>query len=193
MGLFDTIIVNPPFACSTCGTELEIQTKHFDPALLTYRVGSVLSGSPVLSGILPETLFCPECHRAGRDYDRQIFLVVWHTILAGVERTEADAESRLVSVDRADLIGWLDEAQRSGREARARFWSLYRDVQMWHEHLQRDSTEDEATADEGSARSASSWLARIHRLSDEIMDAEDPLAEILRQHKETSPEHEGMF
>ena len=189
MGLFDTIIVDPPLTCSRCGSELEIQTKHFDSIMLTYRIGSVLSGSPVLSGILPETVFCSECHRAGREHDDQIFLVVRHSILAGVERSEADAESRLTSIDRVDLIEWLDQAQRAEREARGRFWGLYRDVQMWHEHLQRDASEDQATAERTTSRA----LSGLFRLPDEVLEADDPLAEILRRHKESSPEHEGMF
>ncbi|TVR51774.1 MAG: hypothetical protein EA426_19710 [Spirochaetaceae bacterium] len=187
MGLFDTIIVDPPLTCSRCGVELEIQTKHFDPAQMTYRVGSRISGSPVLSGILAESVFCLDCRRAGREQpDDAIFLVIWHSILAGVERTEPDAESRLASIDRLDLIEWLDEAQRAERDSKRCFWDLYRDVEMWHEHLHREDSEDQSPS---AARS----FARIFRLPDEVLAAEDPLDEILKRHKETSPERDGLF
>ena len=191
MGLFDTILLDPPLACSRCGAELEIQTKHFDPMMVTYRVGSLLHASPVLSGILQETAFCDRCHRADRERTDPIFLVIWHSILAGVELSEADAESRLAAIDRLDLIEWLDQAQRAERDWRSRFRALYRDVSMWHEHLHSDPSEDDAGGDE--QRSAARALAMFHRLPAEILDTDDPLAAILEHHRETSPEYDGML
>ncbi|MFW5717891.1 MAG: hypothetical protein ACOC37_00595 [Spirochaetota bacterium] len=193
MGLFDTILVDPPLTCSRCGAELELQTRLFDPAMITYRVGSLLTGSPVVTGILEEAAFCHDCYRAERETTDPIFLVVWHHILAGVERTEAAAESRLASIDRIDLIDWLDHAQRAEREWRRRFRGLYRDVRMWHEHLQREASKDEEEEEHGETRAAARVLARFHRLPDEIVAAGDPLAEILARNEESSPEHDGMF
>ena len=93
----------------------------FDPAMATYRAGSIVSGSSVLSGILQEHAYCRSCLEANREHEVPVFLVVWHSILAGVERSEEAAEARLQAVDRADLIGWIDEAQRNERDWRRRF------------------------------------------------------------------------
>ncbi len=45
MGVFDTVIVDPPLLCERCGATIEIQTKQFDPGMATYRIGSIISGS----------------------------------------------------------------------------------------------------------------------------------------------------
>jgi hypothetical protein len=189
MGLFDTVILDPPLVCSRCSSALVLQTKHFDPLMMTYRIGSIVSDSPVVTGILEDLTFCDRCRREGRESTEPIYLVVWHHILAGVERSEADAESLLASIDRLHLIGWLDQAQQAEREWRQRFRRLYRDVRMWHEHLERD-----ASADEGEeAHPAARGLAGFNRLPEEILNADDPLAQILADHKEGSPEEDGMF
>ena len=192
MGLFDTILLDPPLSCSRCGEPLELQTKQFDSMMLTYRVGAIVSGSPVVSGILEDLGFCHACRRENRESTDPVYLVVWHHILAGVERTEADAEARLAAVDRLDLIEWLDEAQRAERDWRQRFRRLYADVRMWHEHLQRDDSED-AIDDHDRARAAARALANFHRLPDEILNAEDPLAALLAGHEEHSPEEDAFF
>jgi hypothetical protein len=188
MGLFDTILLDPPLACSRCGAPLELQTKQFDSMMLTYRIGAIVRGSPVVSGILEDLGFCHECRRENREATDPVYLVVWHHILAGVERTESDAEARLVAVDRLDLIEWLDEAQRAAGEWRQRFRRLYADVRMWHEHLQRDDSEDH-----DRSRAAARALASFHRPPDEILNADDPLAELLTKHENNSPEEDAFF
>lgn len=185
MGMFDTIILDPPLACSRCGSALVLQTKHFDPAMMTYRVGSIASSSPIVIGILEDLAFCDRCHREDRESTDPIYLVIWHHILAGVERSEADAESRLASIDRLDLIEWLDQAQRAEREWRRRFRRLYRDVRLWHEYLEREASAEESEAVRG--------FAGFNRLPEEIINAEDPLSELLAVHADRSPEEDGMF
>ena len=190
MGLFDTILLDPPITCPTCDRRLELQTKHFEPAMITYRIGSIITGSPVLSGILTEDLFCYDCYKAERDHRVDVWLVVWHSILAGVERSEQAAEARLASVDRLDLIRWLDEAQRAERTWRSRFRGFYRDVSRWHEHLEHPEMDDEGEEPEQSRRRA---LRALFGVPKEILEAPDPLATILAEHNETSEESDGMF
>lgn len=191
MGFSDTILLDPAITCPNCGRTLELQTRHFEPAMLSYRIGSVISGSPVLSGILTENLFCHDCHKAERGHRVDVWLVVWHSILAGVERSEQAAEARLASVDRLDLVRWLDEAQRAERTWRSRFRSLHGDVSKWHEHLEHPEPDDnEGDESERSRRRAFRALLSLPK---EILDAPDPLAEILAKHKDTSKESDGMF
>lgn len=197
MGLFDTVIVDPPFLCDRCGATLEIQTKEFDPGMSTYRIGSIISSSPVIAGVVKDSLFCSACHSAGRTASDPLYFVIWHHILAGVERTEEAAVARLASVDRLDLIAWLDQAQRGEREWRQRFRRFYRDVELWHEHLEHENAQLAAASAPGETDGDSEAPARapfrFFQLSDEILNSPDPLAEILSQHKEHSPETDGMF
>lgn len=73
-----------------------------------------------------------------------------------------------------------------------RFRRLYADVRMWHEHLQRDDPED-ADVEHDPSRAAARALARLHRLPDEIRNADDPLAALLARHEEHSPEEDAFF
>ncbi len=90
MGLFDTILLVPPLTCPRCGSATELQTKLFDPTMMTYR--------------------------AGHEALTPVYLIVWHSILAGVALSEEDAHARLSAVDRVDLITWLDDAQRAEQD-----------------------------------------------------------------------------
>jgi Zn finger protein HypA/HybF involved in hydrogenase expression len=68
MGMFDTIQFAKPMKCPVCGEGCaSTQTKEFARALAVYRVGSMLSGSAVHSGIIKETAWCEVCRKAKRD------------------------------------------------------------------------------------------------------------------------------
>ena len=129
MGLFDTIHCQPPLRCPECGAEKrELQTKEFGEFMAHFRIGSVLRGSPVLTGIIKESLWCEACYKAGRPSQSPVYLVIWHSVLAGVEQDPAQAETRLRAVDRLDLIGWLDDAQREADRWRRRPEGVSRDA-----------------------------------------------------------------
>jgi len=181
MGMFDTIHVKKPLVCPDCGTEIfSLQTKHFDNCLAELTIGSVLSGSPVWIGILKETIWCDVCRKAGRQVaESPVYLVIWHSLLAGVEQDLAKAEARLASVDRLDLIGWLDEAQREAERWSRNYHKLFSDVSSWHEHLTRPP-EPEPTGTEAERMRA---FRRLFSLPEEILTAPDPLAAILEANK----------
>ena len=137
MGMFDTIYLKNPIACKTCGADiLDFQTKEFDNCLNHYRIGSVLSGSRVLSGVIKDEAYCRACSDAKRDAWTDVYLVVWHTILAGVETEECKAEARLNSVDRLDLVQWIEEAQRKEEQWQRRFFDLHHELRSWHEYVE---------------------------------------------------------
>ena len=186
MGMFDTIHVKTPLICPTCRAEIRsLQTKEFGSVMTHLKIGSVLRDSPVLSGIVKETLWCDACHSAKREQTNPpVYLIIWHTILAGVEQDLTQAEARLAAVDRLDLIAWLDEAQRESARWRRHYHSLYDDVSRWHEHLAR------AAAPEPSGENAERVRAfrRLFGVPEEILTAPDPLAAILERNKHADEE-----
>ena len=186
--MFDTIHVKVPLICTVCGAEVRsLQTKEFDCIMAHYKIGSVLSGSAVLTGIIKEMLWCDACHKAGQpSFDSPVYIVIWHSLLAGVEQDLAKAEARLAAVDRLDLIGWLDEAQREAARWRRHYHDLHHDVQRWHEHLARAAApEPEATGATAEPRRA---LRRFFDLPEEILTAPDPLAAILAANQHADDE-----
>jgi hypothetical protein len=182
MGMFDTIHLKKPLICPDCGTEeISIQTKHFDSCMADFKIGSVLSGSPIVIGIINETLWCNACHQAGKQpAESPVYLVVWHSLLAGVEQDLAKAEARLAAVDRLDLIAWLDEAQRDAARWARNYHKLFSDVSRCHEHLTR-RTKPELTGPEAERHRD---FRRFFSLPDEILSAPDPLAAILAANKQ---------
>jgi len=148
-----------------------------------YTIGSIVSAAPVLTGILKETLWCSVCHKAEKPAESPVFWVIWHSILAAVEQDAGRAEARLAAIDRLDLIGWLDQAQREARNWRQRYFGLLRDVEKWRDHLAEKAAsaggEDDAST-EGKRRTA---LRRLWGLSEEILAAPDPLAAIIERNQ----------
>ena len=188
MGMFDTIHVKTPLLCPTCGAEiLSLQTKELSDSMAHFKIGSVLKDSPVLTGIVKETLWCSACHEAKREQTNPVVhLVIWHSILAGVEQDLAKAEARLAAVDRLDLIAWLDEAQRDAARWRRHYHDLHHDVQRWHEHLAR-ANEPEPEAHDANAERRRA-LRRFFDLPEEILTAPDPLAAILARNQHADEE-----
>jgi len=182
MGLFDTIHLQEPLVCPHCGAkESSLQTHELGDSMATYRVGSVLRMTPVLTGIVKESLWCSSCHKAGREKaSSPVYLVIWNSILAGVTQDLAQAETRLASVDRLDLIAWLDEAQRDSARWRRSYWDLFSDVEQWHRH----QTEPEPDPENGEKRPT--LLSHFLSLPDEILNAPDPLAAILEKSQESA-------
>ena len=188
MGMFDTIHVKPPLICPTCAAEiLSLQTKELSDSMAHFKIGSVLRDSPVLTGIVQETLWCSACHDAQREQTNPpVYLVIWHSILAAVEQDPAQAEARLATVDRLDLIAWLDEAQRETARWHRHYHDLHHDVQRWHEHLARmASPEPEPTGELAEKRRA---FRRFFDLPEEVLTAPDPLTAILAKNKHTDEE-----
>lgn len=185
MGMFDTIHLKTPLLCPGCGAEQRsLQTKQLSDTMSCFKTGSVLAASPVLTGIVQEHLWCSACHQAGKAAESPVYLVIWHSVLAGVVQDLALAEARLAAVDRLDLIGWLDEAQREAERWRRRYHGLHHDVQRWSEHLARKAGPEPAGEDAEGRRS----FCRLFDLPDEILNAPDPLAAILAANRHADEE-----
>ncbi len=193
--MFDTIHVKTPLICSVCGAEVRsFQTKEFDCTMAHLKIGSVLSGSAVMTGIVKDSLWCEACYTARRESAEKVdtppeppvYLVIWHSLLAGVEQDLAKAEGRLAAVDRLDLISWLDEAQREAARWRRHYHDLHHDVQRWHEHLARAAAPEQEVADENAERRRA--FQRLFDLPPEILTAPDPLAAILARNQHADEE-----
>lgn len=180
MGMFDTIHLNSPLVCPVCGEQKHsYQTHAFDDVMADYRIGSLVRGG-VLTGIVQERFWCSKCHKAGKDSESPVYLVIWNSILAGVEQDLARAETRLAAVDRLDLIGWLDEAQRNETHWKRRFYRFFNDISRWSEHLDREKNPEpvpEGETPEQTQRRKS--FARLWGPPEEILSAPDPLAAII--------------
>jgi predicted transcriptional regulator len=94
--------------------------------------------------------------------------------LVGVYSNPAEAETRLREVDRADLIAWLDEAQRKTRHWKRRYETLFAEVNELRERQKETAEESEQS---------SRLRSLIHRLPDELVNGPDPLGEILENNR----------
>ena len=191
MGMFDTIYLDKAIACKTCGADiLDFQTKEFDNCLNHYRIGSVLAGSRVLLGVIKDEAYCQACSDAKRHAWTDVYLVVWHTILAGVETEESKAQTRLASVDRLDLVQWIAEAQKKEEQWQRKFFSLHHELRRWHEYVEDQKKPQEPESDDNKLGRT---LRSIWKPSEEITTAADPIGKILELHAPNKNEEEPGF
>jgi len=191
MGMFDTIYLDKAIACKTCGADiLDFQTKEFDNCLNHYRIGSVLAGSRVLLGVIKDEAYCQACSDAKRHAWTDVYLVVWHTILAGVETEESKAQTRLASVDRLDLVQWIAEAQKKEEQWQRRFFALHNELRRWHEYVEEQKKPQEP---ESKSNKRLRVLRSIWSPSEEIKTAADPIGKILELHAPKKSEEEPGF
>ncbi len=96
MGLFDTVHLSEPLELPGCEEPvIEIQTKHFGSVMAHYTVGSILSQSPVLIGVLEETVWWKGETEGEEGTLVPVYFAIWHRILAGVYLDTKEAEERL--------------------------------------------------------------------------------------------------
>jgi hypothetical protein len=184
MGLFDTIFFEEPKICSSCGAKIDsVQTKAFDPALLEYRVGDVVSGSPLLSGVIREDLFCNGCNTM----TQAVYLAIWHTLLVGVYDTEEEAEARITKVDRAELLDYIARHQKQSWTWHNRFSRLFGDLRNLYDYQHELEEEGEIAANTETVGKIRNL--RFFRIK-EILDTKDPLAALIEAHRPENPEDE---
>ena len=177
MGLFDTVFFAPPRKCRNCGNEIDqVQTKAFEPCLQEYQVGDVISGAPMLSGVIREELYCPACNTN----PQEVFFSIWHTLLVGVYDDPQAAEQRIQGVDRAELLDYLARHQRQALTWHDRFSRLYGELQNLHDYQQF------TTNGTGTIAKDSPQFFRIR----DYVASTDPLGELIRTNKPVNPEDE---
>jgi len=185
---------DPPLVCPWCGnTHESMQTKIFDSSMSTYRPGMIVPGSPVHSGILKDYTWC--CPTEEDEHGRlDVWIVVWHGVLAGYTLDTETAESRLSTIDRLDLLDWLDRMQKKALEWKNRYLALYRDLSDLVEY--RDLLEEEKSLPQEDREDKASRFRRslvLIRLPAEIRDDPDPLRRILERNDQKSTPDRGFF
>lgn len=177
MGLFDTVIFSSPVRCPECGHEIDnVQTKLFGSTLQEYRVGDVVEACPVLSGVMRESLYCPQCHTQ----NQAIYFSVWHTLLVGTSLDKEEAEARITHIDRAELLDYLAAHQKRALQWHNRFARLYGELQTYHDFM---NTNPPLGAE------AASKDIRYFRIASYVQEA-DALAALIEGNKPTNPEDE---
>ncbi len=194
MGIFDTLILDPPLVCPRCGKVHEsMQTKLLDSSMSIYRTGMIVPGCPVHSGILKDYMWCcptEQDENGGLD----VWLIIWHGIFAGSALDAESAESRLASIDRLDLLHWLDRMQQDALEWKRRYHALHRDLSDWVEY--RDLPPDEKSPPDETSEDKTARFRRslfLIRLPEEIRDDPDPLRRILEKNDLESTPDKGLF
>jgi hypothetical protein len=176
MGIFDTVTFEEPKVCSSCGARIDsVQTKSFSPALREYRVGDIIGGSPVFSGVVREDLFCSSCNSVSQE----VHFSIWHTLLVGIFDNAEEAEERLLHIDRATLMEYIVRHQRETETWHVRFSRLFGDLKNWHEFLRVNQSGEVSDRD-----------PRFFRIR-EILEAEDPLSALIESHRPVDPEDES--
>lgn len=176
MGIFDTVLLDQPRNCKICGACIDqVQTKVFDPVLREYRVGDIISGSPVLAGVIQEDLFCPSCN----SISQKVYFAIWHTLLVGVFDTIEEAETRMQSVDRSELLDHIARHQTQALTWHNRFSRLYGELQNLHDYLRHPEKGTQDLSD-----------LRFFRIK-EIVEGDDPLEALIEAHRPVNPEDEA--
>ena len=130
--MFDTIAFPAPIACRECGHSIaSTQTKQFGCILDTYRVGDVIPHSPIVLGVLEEELYCETCGRL----DQKAYLSLWHSLLIAVCQERAEAEHRLASVDRAEILSHLIAHQAEEKRLRRLLHGLLNALHAYADYL----------------------------------------------------------
>jgi len=135
MGLYDTIILSTPINCVKCGNPIKkFQTKAFENALNSYRIGDVVNymcSSRVISGILEDGLYCRECE----SFDQLVYMVIYHMILIGVCGDKVKAHQKLREMNRADLIALYGALRQRKKLWKAKYKRLHYLVDSYRSYL----------------------------------------------------------
>ena len=108
MGMFDTVYLKPPYACSNCGKEIgAVQTKAFEQTLDQFRISDSISHAEDIR-IVKEELYCQNCRELPAGF---VYLVVNRGILAGIADRLDDAWTVLPEMNLEQMILWYHEGK----------------------------------------------------------------------------------
>jgi len=98
--------------------------------------------------------------------------------------SEEAALAKMNSIDRLDLMRWLDQAQQEIRAWRSRYRHLRSDVKEWV---------GEQKQPRALRTKFERALGAFHALPDEVLNDPDPLSRILERNDEDQPVPTGLF
>ena len=189
MGLFDTLVMEPPLICPRCGTvHQSIQTKNLESSMSTYRPGMLIPMCPVHTGLLNEWTYCYPKSADDDDRTLKVWIIIWHGVYAGHALDLDTASRKLDGLDRLDILAWLDRMQKTALEWRNRYNALYSDIRDWLEL--RDMKPQTAGSGEGRDRFRELLASRI---PEEIRKDPDPLRRLLERNAPDQIVDHGFF
>ncbi len=128
MGMFDTLLIDPPMNCEICDTLIEsTQTKEFDSLLITYQKGDIISSSS--DGIFTGELYCKnyknhkQLQEEGMELDNinKIFIIVKYNLYLGIERSYEKANEVFLSFNDISLDHMIKELKEDLNEKYTQF------------------------------------------------------------------------
>ena len=131
MGMFDTLIFRHPFKCCNCQADIvSTQTKRFERALSEFAEGDVLFGTSIITGVIEENLFCDKCN----SLDQKVFISIWHSLFTGAFLTCEEAEKRINSIEKTDLIDYIIFQQERYLKAVENHNSFYSLINQYYQY-----------------------------------------------------------
>lgn len=143
MGLFDTFVINPPVECPECKCAISsVQSKAFGQSLERYQPGTLVNQSEIRYGIIEEECYCQKC-TYHKDIKRTVvYLLIWHNVYVGAYDSEKKALKKLNSIDRLNILEWLDKTQREKELWQCRFSNIYNEIRELHDYETSDNKEE---------------------------------------------------
>ncbi|HBE04684.1 MAG: hypothetical protein A2096_05435 [Spirochaetes bacterium GWF1_41_5] len=133
MGMFDTLIFKSFFTCEECNSEIKsTQTKQFENLLSTYTEGDFIHGAKIITGVIKEKLLCNNCSHSQQD----IFISIWHSLFIGAYNNYNEAEKRIGSIEKTDLLDYIFFQQKRYVEFIKEYNSFYSLVYRFSEYCE---------------------------------------------------------
>lgn len=172
MGLFDTVEFDRPIECKVCGKEHnDVQTKHFENLMISYKVGDVLP-CHIITGVLEEYFYCSHDDESIESSKQKIYFVIWHNILVDVMETYEDAEQRLGAFGKGYLYLMYRDLYKEYKKFRHKFNSVKSWTQQYIGYSQLSEKErDKLAKDEDVDLSD----LHIKHFAEEMAEEADPI------------------
>ena len=143
MGMFDTFVINPPVECPECKAEIfSVQSKSFGQTLEKYQPGTLVKQSNIRCGIIEEECYCQQCTYHKDIKTTVVYLLIWHNVYVGAYDSEKKALEKLNSIDRLNILEWLDKTQSEKELWQRRFSNIYNEIREFHEYETSDNKEE---------------------------------------------------
>lgn len=118
MGLYDTLIFNKALNYKKCNTKIDYaQTKNLSNTLSSYNEGDFINSFGVITGVIEENLFCRKCHNS----EQKVYMAIWHYLYVGTYNNYDDANKRINSIEKTDLLDYILALQKELKRTRCKY------------------------------------------------------------------------
>ena len=124
-GMFDTIVFDKPIKCPNCNYEIvDTQTKSFNNTLQIYEIGDKIEDF-ANDGVFKESYYCFNC----KSFDiGDVYFVVLHGILIGIEFTNEEGIEKLRNFDYKDLLSVFNRMNEKFITEKTRYRNFISDI-----------------------------------------------------------------